>query len=59
MDQNNMYPYIYKCISMQYSSSAKLIRHVYNINISYLWDISREVRGAAPHLAPEQLLFPF
>ena len=40
MDQNNMYPYIYKCISMQYSSSAKLIRHVYNINISYLWDIS-------------------
>ena len=39
MDQNNMYPYIYKCISMQYSSSAKLIRHVYNINISSLWDI--------------------
>ena len=22
-------------------------------------DYNREVRGAAPHLAPEQLLFPF
>ena len=28
-------------------------------NLSWSFTFNREVRGAAPHLAPEQLLFPF